>query len=111
VVLASKVILRLWPALLQGEVIPVRFIVPAKMRTYGFDIALAGQAAGLTHFSVTPSRWWVRLAVAPLSVSFDDDTRHLVRYEGRVPPTVLRNGRRQPLDARVDYSMEVPVYR
>jgi hypothetical protein len=104
-------ILQHWPDLLRGKVIPVRFIVLAETRTYGFDIALAGQAGGQTRFSATPSSWWVRLAVAPLSMRFDDLTRHVVSYEGRVPPMVLRDGRRQPLDARVDYTMEVPVYR
>ena len=104
-------ILQHWPALVRGQVVPVRFIVLAELRTYGFDIALASQTDGLTRFTVTPSSWWVRLAVAPLIVSFDDRLRHPVRYEGRVPPMVLRNGRLQPLDARVDYAMEGPAYR
>lgn len=100
-----------WAALVQGQVLRVRFVVPALMRSYAFDIALADAGDGLTTFSVTPARWWVRLALAPLSVRFDTGTRQLVRYEGRVPPTVLHGGRRRALDARVDYTMAVPAYR
>lgn len=104
-------ILQRWAALAQGQTLAVRFIVLGEMRTYGFDIALAGHADGQTRFSVTPSRWWVRLALAPLIVTFDERRRELVRYEGRVPPAVLRDGRLRALDARVDYAMAVPSYR
>lgn len=104
-------ILQRWDTLAPGVVVPVRMVVLAEKRTYGFDIALAGQGEGRTTFSVTPSSWLVRLAVAPLTVTFDDRTRHVVRYEGRVPPTVLRDGRRKALDARVVYTPTQREYR
>lgn len=104
-------ILQRWAALAQGQTLAVRLIVLGEMRSYGFDIALDGHADGQTRFSVTPGRWWVRLALAPLIVTFDERRRELVRYEGRVPPAVLRDGRLRALDARVDYAMAVPSYR
>lgn len=100
-----------WAELVQGQVLRVRFVVPAELRSYAFDIALAAEREGLTSFSVTPARWWVRLALAPLSVHFVTGTRQLVRYEGRVPPAVLREGRWRALDARVDYTLALPQYR
>ena len=52
-----------------------------------------------------------RLAVAPLSVSFDTATKHVLRYEGRVPPMQPVAGKLRELDARVDYDLHAPVYR
>jgi hypothetical protein len=34
-----------------------------------------------------------------------------VRYEGRLPPMKREGGSLVDLDARVDYTMNVPVYR
>jgi hypothetical protein len=61
-------------------------------------------------FSVTPSRWLVRLAIAPLAVTFDSATRSVVRYEGRVPPMRDDGGRLRTLDARVEYVMAAAAY-
>ena len=104
-------ILQHWDALAQGNSIPVRMIVMAKKTPYGFDIRQAAQADGRTSFSITPSSWLVRLAVAPLSVSFDTATKHVLRYEGRVPPMQPVAGKLRELDARVDYDLHAPVYR
>ncbi len=79
-------ILQHWDALARGERLPVRMIVMAKTQTYGFDIRRADTKAGRTSFSITPSNWLVRLALKPLTVTFDSATRNVVRYEGRVPP-------------------------
>lgn len=104
-------VLHHWPALIAGRTIPVRMIALAKKQTYGFDIRLAQRSGGRTTFSITPSSWLVRLAIAPLEVTFDDATRDVVRYEGLVPPVIERGGRREALVARVDYTMAAPGYR
>jgi hypothetical protein len=44
-------------------------------------------------------------------VTFDDTTRNVVRYEGRVPPMRQLEDRLTTLDARVDYRMAIAVYR
>ena len=77
-------------------------IVLAKSTTYGFRIRLHSSDAERTAFSVTPTNWLVRFAVAPLMVAFDPVTRHVLRYEGRVPPLRVHNGRAREFDARVD---------
>jgi hypothetical protein len=104
-------ILRHWDVLASGEPVPVRMIVLAARTTYGFDIRRAVQDAGRTTFSITPSSGLVRLAVAPLSVTFDSTTRNLLRYEGRVPPMQEIAGKLEALDARVDYQMDAATYR
>jgi hypothetical protein len=104
-------ILRHWDTLLVGKTVPVRMIVMTKKQTYGFDIRHQTQTEGRTSFSIAPSSLLVRLLVAPLTVTFDTATRNVVRYEGRVPPMKVHGGGLEALDARVDYMMNVPVYR
>jgi hypothetical protein len=104
-------ILQHWQALERGETIPVRMIVMAGKRTYGFRIRRFAQGDGRTSFSVTPSHSLLRLALAPLVVTFDSATRNVVRYKGRVPPMRMKGGTLRTLDARVDYTMNVAAYR
>ena len=104
-------ILHQWDALAAGKTIRVRMIVMTKRETYGFEIRRQSQANGRTSFSITPSSLIVRMLVAPLTVTFDSATRNVVRYEGRVPPMQLVNGKLEALDARVEYTMNVAVYR
>ena len=104
-------VLRQWDTLAAGKTVPVRLVVLAKLRSYGFDIRQAGRDTQHTRFSITPSNWLVRSVVAPLVVTFDTTTRHVVRYEGRVPPMLQYGDKLQEFDARVEYSHHAPVYR
>ena len=103
-----------WDSLAAGQSLPVRLIVLQKMQTYGFDIRLESTErtpGGHTVFAVTPSSFFVRLAVPPLRVVFDTASRQIVRYEGRVPPMQVLNGRLQDLDARVEYETVTAGYQ
>ena len=104
-------ILEHWKLLSDGGKLAVRMVVMAKMQTYGFEIRQVTAPEPLVRFSVTPSSLLVRLLVAPLTVTFDATDRHLVRYEGRVPPLREMDGKLQDFDARVEYTMLVPRYR
>jgi hypothetical protein len=107
-------ILHHWDLLARGETLPVRMIVLAQKQTYAFNIRRVegnGGEAGSTSFSITPSSWLVRLALKPLSVTFDSTTRNVVRYEGRVPPMRQLEDGLKTLDARVDYTMAMAAYR
>lgn len=97
--------------LAQGGSLPVRMIVMPELRSYGFEIRRAGVTADTVAYTVTPSSWLVRLAIDPLVVTFDRETRNIVRYEGRVPPMRWDGARWRNLDARVEYALDVPVYR
>lgn len=107
-------ILQRWDELVPGRSLPVRFIVMAEKQTYGFVIRrVRPQDGNPAHssFSIAPSSWFVRLALKPLTVTFDNATRNVVRYEGRVPPMRELEGRLKPLDARVDYTTMHTGYR
>ena len=104
-------ILHHWDALAQGGSMAVRMIVMTNKETFGFQIRRLAQPEGRTSFSITPSHLLVRLAVAPLVVTFDSTTRNVIRYEGCVPPMQVDGGDLRNLDARVDYSMNVTTYR
>jgi hypothetical protein len=104
-------ILRHWQALVAGRTIVVRMIVLARTQSYAFRIRHTGDADGLTVFSAAPSNLLLRLAIAPLTVTFDSTTKNVVRYEGRVPPMRADGATLKPLDARVDYTMHLPAYR
>jgi len=87
-------------------------VVLDALRSYGFDIRQTRHADdGQTTFSITPSSWLVRLVIAPLRVTFDNTTRHVLRYEGRVPPMLEADGKLLTLDARVLYSEYAARYR
>jgi hypothetical protein len=100
-----------WHRLLAGETVPVRMIVIDKTTTYGFRIRLHARDGERTVFSLTPANGLLRLAVAPLTVAFDNTTRQVLRYEGRVPPQRVEGGRSRAFDARVEYTMKAPAYR
>lgn len=104
-------ILTHWDVLKAGARVPVRMLVPREKTSYGFDVRFEKEADGQTAFTVIPSSFLVRLAIAPLRVVFDATSRNPRRYEGRVPPMRDVAGTLKDLDARVDYTMVAPSYR
>lgn len=103
--------LRHWDQLMTGKPVKVRMIVLARKETFGFELQRVPAADGLVAFSMKPTNVLVRLAIAPLRFEFDAATHNVVRYTGRVPPTIVVDGKRKTLDARVEYALNVPVYR
>jgi len=104
-------ILKHWEPLQAGASLPVRMLVLKEKTTYGFDIKAEKQANGQASFTIVPSSFLIRMAIAPMRVVFDVTTRTPVRYEGRVPPMENASGKLRDLDARVDYTPGSPVYR
>jgi hypothetical protein len=104
-------ILAHWDSLQAGATIPVRMIVIQEKTTYGFDLKFERLVDRQASFTITPSSFLIRLAVAPLRVVFDASTRHPIRYEGRVPPMENVAGKLKALDARVDYTPISSAYR
>lgn len=99
-----------WDAVIDGDNQSVRFIVLKDMTTYGFSIRAEGMQDGLMSFSVTPTNLLVRLAVPPMHLMFDAQSRQLVRFEGRVPPQDNRTDRLKALDALVEYETFLPFF-
>lgn len=97
--------------LVAGKPVKVRMIVLARKETFGFELKRVAAPNGLVAFSMTPINVLVRRAVAPLRLEFDADTHNVVRYTGGVPPMIMVDGKRNTLDARVEYALNVPNYR
>jgi hypothetical protein len=104
-------ILKNWDSLTAGITIPVRMVVLREKTTYRFDVRFEQETNGQTSFSIVPSSFIIRLAIAPLRVVFDSTSRNARRYEGRVPPMEAVAGKLKDLDARVDYTMVASSYR
>ena len=94
-----------------GKTLPVRMIVLKDKTTYGFDIRLEKEVNGQATFTVIPSSFLIRMAIAPMRVVYDVPSATFVRYEGRVPPMELVAGKLRDLDARVDYQSIESTYR
>ena len=94
-----------------GKTLPVRMIVLKDKTTYGFDIRLEKEVNRQATFTVIPSNFLIRMAIAPMRVVYDVPSSTIVRYEGRVPPMEVVSGKLKDLDARVDYTSIAPTYR
>ena len=104
-------ILKNWEPLKEGVSLPIRMLVLKEKTTYGFDVKYEKQVNGQASFTIIPSSFLIRMAVAPLRVVFDANTKTPVRYEGRVPPMENISGKLKELDARVEYTNLAPTYR
>lgn len=104
-------ILRHWNALSGGQRLKVRLVALERMETIGFDLRLIASGDDHSTFQITPSHWLYRLAVSPLRVVFDNATRRVTRYEGRVPPKRELADKRVDLDAVVHYHWDTDRYR
>lgn len=104
-------ILKNWDPLMAGKTLPVRMLVLKDKTTYGFDLNFEKLANGQATFTITPSSFLIRMAIAPLRVVFDASTKTVVRYEGRVPPMENVAGKLKDLDARVEYKSMTSAYR
>ena len=104
-------ILKNWEPLMAGTSMPVRMVVLKEKTTYGFDLKFDKVVNGQASFTITPSSFLIRMAVAPLRVVFDASTKRAVRYEGRVPPMENVSGKLKDLDARVEYAPMSAAYR
>ncbi len=91
-------ILSNWEALADGQVLDVRFVVPEERRTYGFRLRMQ-QEMKIATVAMDARSAVVRAFVPPMRITFDAESRAVVRYEGWVPPRL--DGRR--LEARVEY--------
>ncbi|MBM6550999.1 hypothetical protein [Marinomonas ostreistagni] len=76
-----------WQALTEGKPFEIQYLVPSETTTVSFKVSqtdcLANTPASAKCFSIAPQSWWVSLAVDPLTVAYDPNTRNLVRFTGR----------------------------
>jgi hypothetical protein len=104
-------IFRQLDALAAGEVGEVRLAVIDRLETIGFELEAVDAAPGQTRVKMSPSSFFVGLAIDPIYFTFDASTKTLVRLEGRVPTKIRDGGRWSDFDARVEYAFVAPSYR
>ena len=76
-----------WSQLTNDAPLEIDYLVPSQTTTVSFSVSqtecLPNTAAQAVCFSIAPKSWWVSIAVDPLTVAYDPDTRHLLRFTGR----------------------------
>lgn len=100
-----------WEALVSGEALKVRFAVVERAQTYGFTLRKVHADAHTTTIAMRATGLLTRASVPTMHLVFDTQTRDIVRYQGRVPPVVFKDGKARALDARVEYAFVADGYR
>lgn len=100
-----------WDDLSRGAAIPIRFAVLERGESLRFVLEKVDAPAGRTIIRMRASNPLVRVAVSSTYFEFDDRTRHIIEYTGRVPPFDRRGSQLVPLDARVTYSFVASEFR
>ena len=103
-------ILENWSILKGGRTLPVRMIVLKDKATYGFDNSHEKDANHQPSFRVTPSRFFTRMAIPSMRVTFNANGKTVLRYEGRVPPMQGSADKLKDLDARVEHQSAEAAY-
>lgn len=76
-----------WDELVTNQTKKIDYLVPSRLTTVGFEVGrvncLAGTAQHAVCFAITPTSWFVSLAVDPITVAYDPESHNLLRFNGR----------------------------
>lgn len=90
-----------WRALLAGEVLRRRFLVPSRLEAIDVRIRHTGSAAGGETFALEIDSALLRLVAPSVRVRYDSRSRQLVHYEG---PSNIRGADGANLDVRIEFA-------
>ncbi len=93
-----------WEQLQSGQPMPVQFVVAERRRSYGFSLRMTESLNETTVVTMRANSPLLRLSVPTMRMTFDSNSRTIIRYEGRIPPRW--EGR--SVDARVEYEHVAP---
>ncbi len=75
-----------WQELIAGETIRFDYLAPSQLNTFLFQAEKTNCAeldgADLQCFSVQPKRWWMKVLLDPIIVSYDSKSRNLMSFKG-----------------------------
>lgn len=95
-----------WDALMSNQKMEIDYLVPSRLTTVGFEVGrvdcLAGTREGAVCFAIEPTSWFVSLAVDPITVAYDSDSRNLLRFNGR-GNIASGSGKYQTVDIHYQY--------
>ena len=91
-----------WPALNRGEQVPMQFLVPSRLRSYGFKVyEVDGEdAAGQSRFRLR-LRGLLGLVAPHIDVVYSDADRRLLRFEGL--SNLRDDAGDEQLEVRIDF--------
>ncbi|MCB0421469.1 MAG: hypothetical protein KDD61_10770 [Bdellovibrionales bacterium] len=100
-----------WEPLKAGKEIDIRFAVPHRLETVGFSLKRQTQKEkkGSLLIKMKPSSFIISALVDPVYFTFDESSKELRSYVGRVKPKKKVNNSWKDLDAEVVYRFREDV--
>lgn len=96
-----------WDELLSGKEFSMRYPVLSRKETIGFDLEkskeLSWKGKPAIEFKMSASSFFVSALVDPLYLTFDKETKKLVKMVGRTVPREFKNGKWVDWDALILY--------
>lgn len=90
-----------WDPLTQGQTLPMRFLVPSRLRAYDFDVAsIDSGSPGLRAFRLRLGGWFGWLVPA-IRVAYDAETKRLRWFEGL--SNLRDDSGESPMQVRIDF--------
>jgi hypothetical protein len=91
-----------WSPLMAGERLPIRFAVPSRLETIGFELERTAADAGEVTIRMRPTSPLIALVVAPLVITWTE-AGALLALDGRVPTRLPVDGQWRDFDAHTEY--------
>lgn len=76
-----------WDSLVDGDDIVFEYLAPSQLKTFPFiakavDCEVQGNTASMQCFTIAPKKWWLKLALDPILLSYSEKDRQLLSFAG-----------------------------
>jgi hypothetical protein len=93
------------PTLVERGKIPIKFLIPGKLKVYDFEMLYAGtNAAGHVNIDIVIKNRLLRLVAPSLNVVYDSNSRDLLSYQGL---SNIKDEQGKPQTVTIEYDYEV----
>jgi hypothetical protein len=86
-----------------NEELAIRFPIIERMESLGFSLKKVKSPPNFLKIEMKPSNLVIRLFVNPIFFTFNKTNNQLLLIEGQVPPKIMKDGKLQDFEARVEY--------
>jgi hypothetical protein len=101
-------ILKNLDALMQGDIISAKLVLPAQMDQFDIRISKNKIEDGRLRIRIELDNWFLRLFTPNVEADYDLDTRRLLTYRG-VSMISDQSGKNVPVTVSYDYSQQSPL--
>jgi hypothetical protein len=101
-------ILKNLDALMQGDIISAKLVLPAQMDQFDIRISKNKFEDGRLRIRIELDNWFLRLFTPNVEADYDLDTRRLLTYRG-VSMIADESGKNVPVTVSYDYSQQSPL--